>query len=186
MSKWIKILIGVLITIVVLFVCLFIYVKVTFISKDEARRLLSEHINITENDIYFENVDFELEHGQYEVEFYYNNEEYEAKIDAKEGIVIYTDFPITSTINDTSIDNNTTSDNTDTTTKEITLEEAKEIALKHANLDENNVILVKAHEEFDDGREYYEIEWRDEIYEYDFEISKNGEVYQYDKDIIHD
>ena len=66
-----------------------------------------------------------------------------------------------------------------------TLEEAKQIALKHANLNENNVTLVKAEIEHD-GEGMYEIEWRDATYEYEFDISRTGNVLHYDKDRIHD
>ena len=70
--------------------------------------------------------------------------------------------------------------------KEISLEEAKEVALKHANLNESNLTLTKAREENDDGKMVYEIEWHDGTYEYDFDISKTGEILHYDKDRIHD
>ncbi len=181
MPKWAKALIGVVAVVIVLIIGFLVYTNVAFISKDEVKERLAEHINLDEDDIYFENIALEMDSNQYEVDFYYNNNEYEAKIDAKEGKIIYTDYPITNTNNQT---NSTTENNT--STEEITLEEAKEIALKHANLDEDTLTLVKEREEVDDGRSYYEIEWKDTTYEYDFEISKTGEVYQYDKDRLYD
>ena len=106
---------------------------------------------------------------------YYNNHEIDAKIDAKEGKIIYTDF--------TSI---TTNSPENQNTPEITLEKAKELALKHANLDESNTTLVKAREEIDNGIAIYEIEYKDNTYEYDFDISKSGEILNYDKDRLYD
>lgn len=180
MPKWAKILIGLIAVIVVVVIAFLLYVNTAFISKEEVRESLTEHINVEEKDIYFENIDLEMDNSQYEVDFYYNNQEYEAKVDAKEGKVIYTDFPMTT--------NNTTTNNStnQAETSEITLEEAKEIALQHANLNESDLTLVREQEEQDDGTTYYEIEWHDATYEYDFEISKTGEVLQYDRDRIHD
>ena len=183
MPKKAKILIGLLAIVIVIIIAAFlIYMNTAFISKEEARTNLAKYINVEEEDIYFENVDLEMDNNQYEVDFYYNNQEYEAKIDAKEGKIIYTDFPLT---NNETTNNNTNNSNNQTST-EITLEEAKEIALKHANLNESDLTLVKEQTDVDDGITVYDIEWRDTTYEYDFEISKTGEVLHYDKDRIHD
>lgn len=183
MPKWAKILIGLVAIIVVIIAAFLIYINTAFISKNEAKEQLANYINVKEDDIYFENVDLEIESNQYEIDFYYNNNEYEAKIDAKEGKIIYTNFTTNNTNNN---NNNTIDDTTNTSNKEISLEEAKNIALEHANLKENDVTLVKAIEENDDGTMVYEIEYKDTTYEYDFDISKTGEVLQYDKDRLND
>lgn len=184
MPKWLKILIGLLAIVIVIIIAAFlIYMNTAFISKEEAKTNLAKHISVDEEDIYFENVDFEMDNNQYEVDFYYNNQEYEAKIDAKEGKIIYTDYPLNST--NTTTNNGNGNQNGNSTQQEITLEEAKQIALNHANLNENDVTLVKA--EIDhDGDGMYEIEWRDATYEYEFDISRTGNVLHYDKDRIHD
>ena len=182
MPKWLKILIGLLAIAIVIIIAFLIYINTAFISKEEAKTNLAKHINVEENDIYFENVDLEMDNNQYEVDFYYNNQEYEAKIDAKEGKIIYTDYPLNST---NTTNNGNGNQNSNSTQEEITLEEAKQIALKHANLNENDVTLVKAEIEHD-GEGMYEIEWRDATYEYEFDISRTGNVLHYDKDRIHD
>lgn len=185
MPKWAKIIIGLLAVIVVIVIGFLVYVNTAFISKEEVEKKLAKHINIAEEDLYFEKIELEMENNQYEVDFYYNNNEYEAKVDAKEGKIIYTDFPLTNTTNNTT-NNSTNEESTTQSTEEISLEEAKDITLKHANLNENNLTLIKAREENDDGKMVYEIEWHDGTYEYDFDISKTGEVLHYDKDRIHD
>ena len=183
MPKWLKILIGLLAIVIVIIIAFLIYVNTAFISKEEAKTNLANHISVDEEDIYFENVDLEMDNNQYEVDFYYNHQEYEAKIDAKEGKIIYTDYPLNST--NTTTNNGNGNQNGNSTQQEITLEEAKQIALNHANLNENDVTLVKA--EIDhDGDGMYEIEWRDATYEYEFDISRTGTVLHYDKDRIHD
>ncbi len=182
MPKWLKILIGLLAIVIIFIIAFLVYMNTAFISKEEAKTNLAKHINVDEEDIYFENVDLEMDNNQYEVDFYYNNQEYEAKIDAKEGKIIYTDYPLNST---NTTNNGNGNQNGNSTQEEITLEEAKQIALKHANLNENDVTLVKAEIEHD-GEGMYEIEWRDTTYEYDFDISRTGNVLHYDKDRIHD
>lgn len=183
MPKWAKIILGIIVVAIIIVIGFLIYRNTVYISKEEARASLAEKINVDEDDIHFNNIELEMENNQYEIEFYYNNNEYEAKIDAREGKLIYTDFPITTNNNTTT--NNTTT-NHDTATKEITIEEAKQIALEYASLNENDLTLVSEREENDDGVMVYELEWRDTTYEYDFDISKTGEVLQYDKDRIHD
>ena len=180
MPKWAKILIGLVAIAIVIVIGFLIYVNTAFISKEKVEENLAKHIKIDSDDLYFEKIDLELENKQYEVDFYYNNNEYEAKVDAKEGKIIYTDFLMTNTTN------NTTNNETTETTKEISIEEAKDVALKHANLNKSNLTLIKAKEENDDGKMVYEIKWHDGTYEYDFEISKTGEILHYDKDRIHD
>ena len=182
MPKWLKFLIGLLAIVIIFIIAFLVYMNTAFISKEEAKTNLAKHINVDEEDIYFENVDLEMDNNQYEVDFYYNNQEYEAKIDAKEGKIIYTDYPLNST---NTTNNGNGNQNSNSTQEEITLEEAKQIALKHANLNENDVTLVKAEIEHD-GEGMYEIEWRDTTYEYDFDISRTGNVLHYDKDRIHD
>ena len=184
MPKWLKILIGLLAVVIVIIIAFLVYMNTAFISKEEAKINLAKHINIDEEDIYFENVDFEMDNNQYEVDFYYNNQEYEAKIDAKEGKIIYTNFT-TNNKTGSNNQNGNGNQNGNSTQEEITLEEAKQIALKHANLNENDVTLVKAEIEHD-GEGMYEIEWRDATYEYEFNISRTGNVLHYDKDRIHD
>lgn len=188
MPKWLKILIGLLAIVIIFIIAFLVYMNTAFISKEEAKTNLAKHISVDEEDIYFENVDLEMDNNQYEVDFYYNNQEYEAKIDAKEGKIIYTDYPLNSTNttnNGNGNQNGSNNQNGNSTQQEITLEEAKQIALNHANLNEKDVTLVKAEIDHDeDGM--YEIEWRDTTYEYDFDISRTGNVLHYDKDRIHD
>ena len=182
MPKWAKILIGLVTFIIIIVIGLLIYINVTFISKEEVKEQLASHIKLNKDEIYFENIDLEIDNNQYEVDFYYNNNEYEAKIDAKEGKIIYTNYPLTNNSETPSTNNETTNQ----TSNEITLDQAKEIALKHANLNEKDLTLIKAQEDQDDGKIVYDIEWHDTIYEYDFEISKTGEILHYDKDKILD
>lgn len=74
-------------------------------------------------------------------------------------------------------DNNTTS-------SKITLDQAKDIALKHATLTNDKVTFVKAEEGTEDGVKRYDIEFYTDNTEYDYEINADtGEVIEFDKDI---
>ena len=81
MPKWAKILIGIVAVVAVIGIGFFIYLKVAFIEKDEVKENIADYIKVDEDDLYFENIDLELENKQYEVDFYYNNNEYEAKVE---------------------------------------------------------------------------------------------------------
>lgn len=69
----------------------------------------------------------------------------------------------------------------------VTLEQAKQTALKHAGKTASEVTFVKAHKDFDDGRWEYEIEFivssGNGYLEYDYEIdASTGKILSYDYD----
>lgn len=65
----------------------------------------------------------------------------------------------------------------------ISLEQAKEIALKKAGFTENQVYFKKAQLDFDDGRWEYEIEFIKDYVEYDAEIdAQTGIIYKWEVD----
>ena len=129
MPKVAKILIGVAVVAIIVIILVMSYINTAFISKAEAKNYLAKKINVEEQDIHFETIELEMDKNQYEVEFYYNNHEYEAKIDAKNGNVIYTDFIRTTnntTSNATTNNNDNNSNSNETTTQqEISLERLK-------------------------------------------------------------
>ena len=191
-----KVLIIVLAIIIIGGLAFFIYMKTTYLSKDEVQDIVIDDINQNKNDIYFESVDFEFDEKAYDVNVYYNNVEYEYKIDAKNGRIIYTDFTNNSVDmqNNQNVTNNGTGaqngQNNGTQniqgTNGISLNEAKQIAFEQAEVTEANVNITKAVHEVDDGIDVFEIEFNDNNYEYDFTINKNtGEVISYDRDQLH-
>ena len=99
MKKYGKIIIIVVGILVVLALLILIYFKTTFISKNEVKDIVADNMNVSSSDLYFESIDFEFDNGIYEVEVYYQNRDYEYKIDAKEGKVIYTDYRSVNTNN---------------------------------------------------------------------------------------
>ena len=64
----------------------------------------------------------------------------------------------------------------------ITIEEAKEIAIKHANVPKEDIVFVKAEETMDNGVKKYDIEFssKDNKYDYEYEINvDSGEIVEY-------
>ena len=198
MKKYGKIIIIVVGILVVIALLILIYFKTTFISKNEVKDVVAANMNVSSGDLYFESIDFEFDNSVYEVEVYYQNRDYEYKIDAKDGKIIYTDFNTTDSItndnssnsnnnNNNSNANDSTNNGNNATTASITVEEAKNIALTNANLTEDAVQFLRTEQEYDDGVLVYEIDFTSGDYEYDYKINANtGDVVSYDRDSIYD
>ncbi len=85
--------------------------------------------------------------------------------------------------NDSNVNNSVDS----RTSNKITIEQAKEIALKHAWLTKDQVSFIETENDIDNGAEKYDIEFYCNGKEYDYEISAiDGEIIQYDSDINED
>ena len=200
MKKYGKIIIIVVGILVVLALLILIYFKTAFISKNEVKDIVTDNMNVSSSDLYFESIDFELDNSVYEVEVYYQNRDYEYKIDAKEGKVIYTDFRNVNTNNQNNSsngnnNNNGNSNNSNSNgqnslngvTASITLDEAKNIALTDAGLDINSVQFTREELEHDNHTLVYELEFFYNNIEYDYEINATtGDIISYDKDSIYD
>jgi hybrid signal transduction histidine kinase E len=195
MKKYGKIIIIVVGIIAVIALLVLIYFKIAFISKNEVKDIVADNMKVNSGNLYFESIDFKIDKIIYEVEVYYKNRNYEYKIDAKEGKIIYTDFRVVNTNNNQNNSNNNSnnsnangsnSNNNNIPTTNITVDEAKNIALTHANLTEDNVQFLRTKQEYDDGILVYEIDFNYNTYEYDYKINANtGEIVSYDKDSIY-
>ena len=81
----------------------------------------------------------------------------------------------------TTAQNNINNNNTNT---KITSDKAKEIALNHANLSENQVTFIKSNIDYDDGMKAYDVEFYHNNQEYDYKIDANsGAIVEYDFDV---
>ena len=68
--------------------------------------------------------------------------------------------------------------------KNITIEQAKEIALKHAGLTMDQVSFLESENDVDNGLEKYDIQFSHDGKEYDYEISAiDGKIIKYDHEI---
>ena len=131
------------------------------ISRDEALEIALEHANASN----VTNYKIELDDNSYEIEFIYNNREYNYDISLSGQILKY------------SIDNDYDDDDYNNSYAVISRDEAKEIALNHAGV--NDVTNYKI--ELDDNK--YEIEFRVGYLEYEYEINATtGKIISYEID----
>ena len=71
----------------------------------------------------------------------------------------------------------------DTNTGKTGEEAAIEAALSHAGLTQSDVNGLRCHKDYDDGREVYEVEFRQGRYEYSYDIDVNDySILEWDKD----
>ena len=198
MKKYGKIIIIVVGILAIIVLLVLLYFKTTFISKNEVKDIIAENMNVNKGDLYFEDIDFEFDKGVYEVEVYYQNRDYEYKIDAKEGKVIYTDFRNINTNNSQNNSNNNNSNGSNNSNSNnqnslngvnasISLDEAKNIAVTNAGVDINSVKFTREELDHDNHTLAYELEFFYNNIEYDYEINAaTGDIISYDKDSIYD
>ena len=108
--------------------------KTTMISLDTAKKTVFDSLGIAESDVVFTKC--ELDDGKYEIEFYYNNTEYDYEVSAYTGSIVKSEKK----------QNNVAT--------AITLDEAKQIVFDKIGVTESQVVLTKC--ELDDGK--YEID----------------------------
>lgn len=174
----------------VLFCILFpmFYYKVNYIGKEKVKNIVADHMSVKESTIYFDSVDFEWEKEIYEVDLYYQNKEYEFKVDAKQGTVIYTDYKKGQEENlqkpqITSKPENGMNETSPTPNTKITMDQAKQIVLDHAELTNDQVTFFKQKEEIEDGISVYEFDFYYQDMEYEYQVkASDGTIIEFDKD----
>lgn len=97
-----------------------------------------------------------------------------------------TNTNLNTTANTNVTQESTTSQNNtnNNTSNKITEEKAKEIALNHANLSQNDVTFIRSNIDYDDGFTAYDVEFYSNNQEYDYKIDANsGDIIEYDLDV---
>ncbi len=112
--------------------------------------------------------------------YWYENDK-RIELNTVESTVTDADVIITGDTNTGSGTN--TSGNIQTQNGEITLEQAKTIALNKAGLTEADVVFEKAQIDYDDGRKVYDVEFRKDAYKYSAEILvSDGSIVAWEED----
>ena len=131
----------------------------------------------------------ELENGieVYNIEFSYENKEYDYKINSANGEIVEYDYDIEdydiTQQQATKENKSVTPNNQNSNNSKITVEKAKEISLKHANLKDNQVVFDKTEMDYDNGVQVYDIEFHYNNIEYNYEIDANtGNILSYSQD----
>ena len=161
------------------------------ITIDEAKEIALEHAGLTKDKVTFLATENETDNGteKYDIEFYYNDKEYDYEISAIDGKIIKYDNDINEDNNQNNIANSTqnnTQSNTQNNTNNtagISGDKAKEIALKHAGLTSSQVSFKRTELDYDDGIQKYEVEFYYNNKEYSYEIDANtGNILSYEQD----
>ncbi len=148
-----------------------------YISVDDAIQAALEHLNPPEGSAVAEaSFDGDDIIPHYDVEIHHNGYEYDYEINAKTGDVIAYEIEFR--------EENGHKNSAVTASSYISAEQAKEAALKHAGISAADAKLLKTELDTDGGIAHYNVEFKSDIYEYEYEINaKTGSVIASEKDI---
>ncbi|MDO5095240.1 MAG: PepSY domain-containing protein [Peptostreptococcaceae bacterium] len=150
------------------------------ISASKAKKIALRHAGLRERDVTFVKVQLDYDNGiqVYDVEFYHGNYEYDYEIDARSGRILDVDWDIEDFV--------IPAPKPQPPAALIGEAKAKQIALNHAGLRENEVTFVKVKLDYDDGVQVYDVEFYKGNVEYDYEIDAvTGAIREVDRDIEH-
>ena len=140
-----------------------------FIGLDAAKAIALENAGVAESAATFSATELDRQSGSgvYTIDFTANGQSYAYDIDALTGSIL-SGAPETAGASAGTA---------------ITAQQAQEIALSHAGLSSSQVSFVRAHLDWDDGRQVYEVEFYNtsNYTEYDYEIdASSGDILSYD------
>ena len=144
--------------------------KAKKISADKAKKIALGDAKLAEKDVTFVKVELEFEDNRlvYDVEFYSGNIEYDYDIDAVSGAIVSADKDIENYVIPAQ-------PSTEAKASEISVEKAKQIALSHAGV--GSARFTKAKIDYENGVKVYEIEFKVENMEYEYDINVlNGAI----------
>ncbi len=145
-----------------------------YITKEKAMQIAALQAGVPFDQALFTDREFDFDDGApiYELEFYYQDTEYDYEIDAVNGTVLSHRHK---KINSGSIPSSNTS--------YIGAEQAKSTALSHAGISASAAVFTKAEFDFDDGTPVYELEFYANGIEYEYEIhAGTGAVIKFERD----
>ena len=145
------------------------------VTIDEAKEIALKHAGLTSDQVSFVEVESDIDDSieKYNIEFYNGDKEYDYEINSANGEIIKYDY-------DMEYDKN---ENNVNSTVNISEEQAKEIALKHAEVTSDKVSFIKVEMDVDNGIQKYDIEFYYNNVEYSYEIDANtGDILSYERD----
>ncbi|MBE6761798.1 MAG: hypothetical protein E7551_05875 [Ruminococcaceae bacterium] len=169
--------------------------KGEYISAEKAKEIALKAANVKENSVTDLEIDFDYDFGKmvYEVEFEAGNKEYDYELDAVSGEILKSHTEGKNSKNETSskpANSSKPSSNSDIISSNkidavIAPEKALEIAISHAGVDKNRVSDVKSEIDLEDNSRYcYEVEFKANGYEYEYEIDAvSGKVLESKKEL---
>ncbi len=151
----------------------------TGMGMERAKEIAIQDAGLSGKNVTFLQTKADRENGRkvYEVEFYYDGIKYDYEIDAQTGQILSVDHDAEGYKADKIKADQSSQSN-------ITLEQAKEIAFKHAGVAEDQISKLKTDTDYENGEKIYEIEFKNGRIEYEYEISAaTGQILKYEKDV---
>lgn len=147
------------------------------ITLDEAKEIVLEKAELKSDEVVFTKTKLEFDDGKwvYEIDFKTDEARYDTEVDATDGEILQWEVEAKK---------NSEKKEQPTDKEVISLEKAKSIALKKADLKEKDVVFEEAKLDVDNGRQVYDIEFRQDRVEYSAEIDAiSGEILEWEKDV---
>jgi uncharacterized membrane protein YkoI len=157
----------------------------TYIGEAKAKLIALSHAGLSESAVTFIKVELERDDGRmvYDVEFYSGRTEYDYEIDALSGAILEYDHEVENYTIPTKPVENSPGTQSGADTSYIGEAKAKSIALSHAGLSESEVRHMEVELERSDGRMVYDVEFKHNNIEYEYEIDAvSGDILEYDRD----
>lgn len=158
----------------------------SYITEAQARDAALKHAGFTESQVVFIKTKLDYDSGvvEYDIEFTANSTRYEYEIKAADGTVLEYSSEAVSTP-DKPAQGTSSSEPTPTSPSDISVDEAKSIALKHAGVSESAAVFIKAKLEHDDGASEYDIEFTANSTRYEYEIrASDGKILEFSAEPI--
>ena len=152
-----------------------------YIGESKAKELVLAHAQTTADKIYDYECKLDSDDGclVYEIDFQTKDYDYEYKVHAANGQIIEHEKEYCGNTADKKHYDMHNADDT-----YISVETAKNIALQHAGVSASKITEYEWDTDNDDGRRVYEIEFKCDGYEYEYEIdAANGTIIKSEKDV---
>lgn len=141
-------------------------------NEDDAKEIALNYVNLEKENVTFTKIKIDRESGKtvYELDFFDDKNEFEICVDiATEQIVKYSKEPLKL--------------NTNSGNEYISSHKAKQLALNHANINENDIVWHKIELDVDYNIKTYEIEFYYNNLKYEYEIDAiDGNILKYEID----
>ena len=145
------------------------------VTIDEAKEIALKHAGLTSDQVSFVEVESDVDNNieKYNIEFYHGDKEYDYEINSANGEIIKYDYDMENNKNENNL----------SSVVNISEEQAKEIALNHAEITSDKVSFIKVEMDVDNGAQKYDIEFYYNNIEYSYEIDANtGDILSYERD----
>lgn len=145
------------------------------VTIDEAKEIALKHAGLTSDQVSFVEVESDVDNNieKYNIEFYHGDKEYDYEINSTNGEIIKYDYNMEYDKNENNVNS----------VVNISEEQAKEIALNHAEITSDKVSFIKVEMDVDNGTQKYDIEFYYNNIEYNYEIDANtGDILSYERD----